>query len=382
MDAAVYGLVSAFGVAAWVGFSAMAFAPISAWPWLLPVVAAIFVATLIAFIWFFTPIYPLLEVELPLPEGATAAESRAVKQLRSLAGGGHLGAVVLAALYPCLLVASAVSGALVGETSASLLLLAVVSFTVVALWGSRIVSRLPLVTPIWARRLGRGGDDMRSSEAAPRTHGMNAAAPVLVAAAVLFGFVAPMPVGLVLANARDIDAYGRWQSFESGDSVQLANGVELAVPEGWRGSVRTGDPLDAQMGIKERAILTPGDYTIDGAIHVEVLEATGTTRTPNPARLAASARESTGTTTPREVYGPSVVEYAGWTGTAAVTNDDLAMRTRGILKYTVWVRLRAPAGAELFISADNELLGSNQVSDPELLARQVIDLLEIRMSED
>jgi len=371
VDALVWGSYSALGIACLVQVSLLPYLFVSSGRWLPFAPFAVFAVVLVVFVWFFTPLYPMLDTEFPLPEARTGRDARDARLARSLASGQSLGTAALSAIWPCIFTAGAVYGFIRGDVGLFSWLLVLVSIAVFAALGMRVLPQLRRVLPLLASRTGRSPrtSEDPSSSAVARVH---RPLDALLGVVLLLALVAPAAIGTALSSLEYLEANGRRQVFSDGEVVRLANGTEFTTPPGWRTSLATGDPLDAKFGIRQSAILSPERGTDAGSVQVSVMNHDADPRFRDPSRLAQSAREHR-----TDVYGPSSIVHRGWRGKVTVASDDTAKRIQGIVRYSVWVELDAPGG-RLFISTDNLVLGVSDASQPEELARRLIDLTGLR----
>lgn len=376
VDASFYGLFFTVGLVVTLWFWLTPLILNDQWPWVRAGGIMVGLAAWAVYVWFFEPVYRLLETELPLP-GTNAPSAENLRRARNVASGAYLAWVLPAAVYPAIFVGTATASTITGDPSFLEWILVFASFVAFAVWGARILPSLRLARRVWARRLGRpprASTRVVGEDVLGRTPFLGALLGVIV----LVLLVAPIGVVSTVGALANRSKNGTQRWLDAGEVVRLTNGVELTAPAGWTARLTTGNPLEVKWGILESASLSSDSETEDGFIYVSVIGRDAPRNVQDPAAIAESAREHS-----REAYGPVVFNYRGWEGTAAVTQVPLNMQPEGTLNYDLWVRLQMPSGGGwLCISAGSEVLGVTDASQPVEMARRLIDFVELRLSDE
>ncbi len=366
VDASVYGVFFSVGLTAllWLWLLPLMFSRHS--PWIYAGGAVVACASLAAYVWFFTPIYPLLELELPLPrDGAAPAPLRLA---RDVASGSVLWWVLLASVYPSVFVGTAIGSTIAGDAQLAYWALTLFSFGIAAILGTRLLPAIRMARPLWAKRLGQVPDS-GTAIASP-----SVLRDALLGVLLLSLLVAPASVNAAAGAMRYRAEWGAQQWLKAGEKATLATGATFTTPPNWSAHLQTGESFDTSIGITQSAYLSDDSSKGEGSIHISLLGDDVYPQMHDPARLAESAGERPD----GEAFGPESVAYDGWRGFASATDDYLTLRMAGVNQYTVWIRLEDSAGSALFISTDTDVIGDDEVEHPAELARRLIDFIDLR----
>ncbi len=377
VDAALSGTLFAFGCTA-LAFWLLAFdhdGLESTPPWSVLGLALVAIGSGVSFVWFFGPVYQLIE---PPPAGAERSLVKAHARMKTLAVGNPLAwlAAFAAGTAPILGM-----GVYLGVPAGSVLR----SFVVSALLFSPVTAALavgvyklgpglPAAARLWSVRLGRNTPRDTPATLSGRPARAASWLAVLLASAVYVLLVSPSMVLFAVQANQQVSQTGYERLVSGGSVIALTDTISISYPENWEGLLTWDSPSDADMGLSRSIWMQAPDETMQ--ISFGVPNDLDEPRAGDP-ELLVNHQDEYGD----RLVGPEPVAYEEWTGTAAWLA--LPATGPGPEGYMLWAKLTSAAGETVYLDAhldiDSELDGH---SSPAAATEAVIELVGLEASSE
>ncbi len=372
VDAALSGALFAFGCTA-LAFWLLAFdhdGLESTPPWSVLGLALVAIGSGVSFVWFFGPVYQLIE---PPAAGAERSLVKVHARMKTLAVGNPLAwlAAFAAGTAPILGM-----GVYLGVPAGS----ALRSFAVSALLFSPLTAALavgvyklgpglPAAARLWSIRIGRSTPRDTPAILSGRSARAASWLAVLLMLIVYALLVSPSMVLFAVQANQQVSQTGYERLVSGGSVIALTDTVSISYPENWEGVLTWDSPSDADMGLSRSISMQAPDETM--RISFGVPNELDEPRVGDPEQLI-SHKDTYGD----RLVGPEPVAYGGWTGSAAWLT--LLATGPGREGYMLWANLTNAAGETVYLDAylgiDSELDGHSGPAEATQAAIKLVGL--------